>query len=38
MIMNKYILPIVKIAVWVANSEDPDQTPYKAASDQGLHC
>ena len=22
----------------VANSEDPDQTPSSAASDQGLHC
>ena len=33
-------LPIVvsKIAGYVANSADPDQTPQKAASDQGLHC
>ena len=28
---------VCKIAGWVANSVDPDQTPRSAASDQGLH-
>ena len=40
--MNKYrLLPDVvaqKIAGWVANSVDPDETPHIAASHQGLHC
>ena len=31
-------LKYVKIAGWVANSVDPDQTPQNAASDLGLHC
>ena len=29
---------VCKIAGWVANSVDPDQTPRSAASDLGLHC
>ena len=28
---------VYKIAEWVANSADPDQTPRFAASDLGLH-
>ena len=33
------LLPVsvCKIAEWVANSVDPDQTPQNAASDLGLH-
>ena len=39
-ILSSILLPIkvCKIAVWVANSVDPDQTPRCAASDLGLHC
>ena len=33
-----YCLWVRKIAEWVANSVDPDQTPRSAASDLGLHC
>ena len=29
---------VCKIAIQVANSVDPDQTPHSAASDLGLHC
>ena len=29
---------VSKIAGWMANSVDPDQTPRSAASDLGLHC
>ena len=32
------LMNVFKFAVWVANSEDPDQTPRSAASDLGLHC
>ena len=28
----------LQIAGWVANSEDPDETPQNAASHLGLHC
>ena len=28
----------LKIAGWLANSEDPDETPQNAASHLGLHC
>ena len=28
----------LKIAGWVANSVDPDETPRSAASHLGLHC
>ena len=28
----------VKIARWVANSEDPDETPHSVVSHLGLHC
>ena len=27
----------LKLAEWVANSVDPDETPYSAASNLGLH-
>ena len=40
-LFNKAILlpvNLCKIAGWVANSVDSDQTPRSAASDQGLHC
>ena len=39
--MNKNNLPpmlCLKIAGWVANSVDPDETPRSAASHLGLHC
>ena len=29
---------VCNITEWVANSDDPDQTPRSAASDLGLHC
>ena len=43
LLYNKSILLHVpvnvgKIAWWVANSVDSDQTPHSAASDLGLHC
>ena len=41
LIFNKSIfLPmnVYKIAGWVANRVDTDQTPHSAASDLGLHC
>ena len=41
LLFNKSILlptNLCKIAGWVANSVDPDQTPRSAASDLGLHC
>ena len=38
---NKSILlpmSVYKIAEWLANSVDPNQTPRSVASDLGLHC
>ena len=39
--INMSILRPVDVSItdgWVANSEDPDQTPHSAASDLSLHC
>ena len=33
-----YLMLYLKIAGWVANSVDPDETPLSAASHLGLHC
>ena len=33
-----YLLRCLKTTEWMANSVDPDHTPYSAASDLGLHC
>ena len=40
LLYNVHLLPVnvCKIAEWVANCVDPDQTPRSAASDLGLHC
>ena len=40
-LFNKFVLLLInvcKIAIRVANSVYPDQTPRSAASDLGLHC
>ena len=32
------IINIIEIPVFIANSEDPDQTPLSVASDLGIYC